>query len=172
MSERAGNQQIGKGMILAAMLLALGGLTWFFSGALERRDNPNRQLQTSLSNGQAVVELAQNRQGHYLAPGLINGEPVTFLLDTGATNISVPGELAERIGLQRGAPLPTLTAAGQVTTYATRLQSVRLGEIELHDVRASINPHMSGDGVLLGMSFLRALDFEQRDGRLIIRQRR
>ena len=57
-----------------------------------------------------------------------------------------------------------------ITTYSTRLDEVRLGNIELNNVRADINPHMRSDDVLLGMSFLRKLEFTQRDRELTIRQ--
>jgi len=56
-----------------------------------------------------------------------------------------------------------------VEVYATRLDTVALGEIELTNVAASINPAMLGSEVLLGMSFLRHLELVQRDGQLKIR---
>ncbi|MGI9334732.1 MAG: retropepsin-like aspartic protease family protein, partial [Gammaproteobacteria bacterium] len=86
------------------------------------------------------------------------------------TDVSVPAGLARRIGLERGMPLQTHTANGTITTYRTRLASVVLGDIELGNVRASINPHMQGDEVLLGMSFLRNLELVQRDRTLTLRQ--
>ena len=91
-------------------------------------------------------------------------------MDTGATSVSVPASVARPIGLKRGAPQRANTANGQITTYATRLDEVRLGDIRLDNVRADINPHMQGDEVLLGMSFLRKLEFTQRDRELTIRQ--
>jgi aspartyl protease family protein len=163
---------MGTGMILVSMVLALAGLTWFFSGALERRENPNQQVNSQLMGRDVVVRLQQNRQGHYVANGKINGQTVTFLLDTGATLVAVPGGLAERLNLERGIAQPTMTAAGTVTSYATRLEQVSLGDIVLNDVRASISPRMQGEAVLLGMSFLRELDLQQSDGELVLRQRR
>ena len=55
------------------------------------------------SNGKAQVTLQQNRQGHYVTNGAINGTQVTFLLDTGATQVSIPGHIAETLSLQAGA---------------------------------------------------------------------
>lgn len=138
-------------------------LTLFFNGIVEDRRNPNRDLVSR--SGEAVV-LKRNAGGHYVAPGRINGKPVTFLLDTGATRVSVPEALADRIGLKRGARQQTLTANGVVSVYATRLDSVQLGGIELRNVPASINPFMPEDTVLLGMSFMQHLDMVQRDGTL------
>jgi aspartyl protease family protein len=78
--------------------------------------------------------------------------------------------MAEKLGLRRGPAQQYNTANGVITGYLTRLNSVRLGDIELHDIRASINPRDQGDELLLGMSFLRELEFTQRGDTLTIRQ--
>ncbi|MET3998582.1 TIGR02281 family clan AA aspartic protease [Marinobacterium sp. MBR-109] len=140
-------------------------LTLFFTDFVEDKRNPNRNLNL-ISHDAGEVVLQRNRGGHYVAPGRINGEPVTFLLDTGATQVSVPEALAERIGLERGRRQQTMTANGVISVHTTRLDSVQLGGIELRDVTASINPYMPGDTVLLGMSFMQHLDMVQRDGTL------
>lgn len=163
-------QRLGKYMIFAAWLLLLGLLTLLAQGWLERRDNPNRELAYVDADGPGEVVLRRSRGGHYVAPGHINGEPVRFLLDTGATDVNIPAEVAERIGLQAGAPIRARTANGIITVYRTRLDSVRLGSIELRGVSASINPRMPGDTVLLGMSFMRDLELVQRGDTLTLRQ--
>lgn len=158
-------------MTVLAWIVVLGLLSAFFGGWMEKLNNPNQKVQTELrDDGVREVVLRQNRAGHYVANGAINGEPVTFLLDTGATSVSVPAAIAKRLGLRRGAPMRANTANGAITTYATRLDQVRLGGIELNNVRADINPRMRSDEVLLGMSFLRKLEFTQRDRQLTIRQ--
>jgi aspartyl protease family protein len=163
--------RVGAIMTVLAWIVVLGLLSAFFSGWLEQRDNPNQQVRTQLnSEGVREVVLEQNRAGHYVANGAINGEAVTFLLDTGATSVSVPGGLAAELGLKRGAPLRAKTANGTITTYATRLDEVQLGSIAIENIRADINPRMRGKEVLLGMSFLRKLEFTQRDRTLTIRQ--
>jgi aspartyl protease family protein len=95
---------------------------------------------------------------------------VRFLLDTGATDVNIPAAIASRIGLSRGQAQRAMTANGTITVYRTQLDEVRLGNIALPDVRASINPHMPGDTVLLGMSFMRDLEMIQRDNTLTLRQ--
>lgn len=163
--------RVGLVMTVAAWVLVLGLLAAFFSGWMDALNNPNQQVRSELrSDGVREVTLEQNRAGHYVANGTINDQSVTFLLDTGATSVSVPAAIAERLGLERGMPLRANTANGVVTTYATLLDRVRLGNIELYDVRADINPNMHSDEVLLGMSFLRQLEFTQRDRALTIRQ--
>ncbi len=158
-------------MTTVAWVIALGLFAWIFAGLEKRENNPNQFVSTQqLNNGDKAITLQRNRYGHYVADGFINGERVTFLLDTGASDISVPGDLAEKLGLRRGPAQQYNTANGVITGYLTRLDSVKLGEIELHDVRASINPHEQGDELLLGMSFLKNLEFTQRDDKLTIRQ--
>ena len=63
-----------------------------------------------------------------------------------------------------------MTAAGAVQVYLTRIDVLRLGEITLYDVPATITPSMRGIDVLLGMSALSQVAFEQRGNRLILRQ--
>ena len=92
-----------------------------------------------------------------------------FLLDTGATDVAVPGALAQELGLEAGAPVSVNTANGRSTGYRTRLSELTLGDIRLQDVRALIVPGMDGDEVLLGMSALKQLEFTQRDGTLVLR---
>jgi len=150
----------------AGLLLA----TRFFGDWEDGQRNPNRSPESVHGSGYVEVRLASSRQGHYLADGQINGTPVTFLLDTGATQVAIPTEVANRLGLQRGAAMIISTANGRATAHRTRLDSVQLGDIVLHDIAALIAPGMGGDEVLLGMSALKQLEFTQRDGTLLLRQ--
>lgn len=163
-------RRVGLVMIMLAFAVALGLLTVLFDGLLGRRDDPNRNLRYSDAGGVSEVVLYGDRRGQYSAPGTINGEPVRFLLDTGATDVSVPGALAARLGLRRGRPGRAYTANGTVIVYDTRLDEVALGPIVLDNVRAHINPAMGGDIVLLGMSFMRHLELNQKGGVLTLRQ--
>ena len=172
MTRRGGNTiGLGAGMFIGAWVLLLGILTVHFSGWLDERDNPNQAVAGKTSElGVREVRLFQNRVGHYVAKGRINGSSVRFVLDTGATAVAVPGRVAEQLGLRAGRPQLAKTANGTITTYRTRLDEVSLGTIRLRNVRADINPHMEGNDVLLGMSFLRSLELVQRDGTLTLRQ--
>jgi aspartyl protease family protein len=158
-------QRTGFGMMLVAALGLLALLTWFFSGQLDQRANPNRQVHSEVLNGMIAVSLQADRQGHFIASGSINGREVTFLVDTGATLVSVPEGMATRLGLERQAPIRLETAAGPVQGWLTELDEVRLGDIVQQNVRAAINPGRH-ETVLLGMSFLRDLEMTQRDGQL------
>ena len=168
--ESPDNNRLGRGMIVAAWVVALGLLTLLFGDFLEGERNPNRQV-LSRQDGSGGVEvlLQRNRYAHYVARGRINGEAVDFLVDTGASDVSVPGSIAMRLGLERGAAMSYQTANGRITGYRTRIDRLELGELVLHDVEASINPAFDGEEVLLGMSVLKRLEFTQRGDTLILR---
>jgi aspartyl protease family protein len=159
-------------MIVLAWVLALGLLVSFFDKILDQQYNPNQEAMSTIAAGVNEVVLKRNRYGHYVADGRINGEPVVFLLDTGATDVALSMRLANRLGLERGASMTSQTANGLVNSWRTRLDTVSLGNIRLHDVRASILPDMGFDDqeVLLGMSFLKRLEMIQRGDSLTLRQ--
>lgn len=153
-------------MALVASLLILGLFYLYFENGLQARNNPNRQLQ--IAPGTELV-LKRNSAGHYVFPGTINGQRVNFLLDTGATLVSVPAHLADDLGLQAGAYQQSVTANGTVTTRTTRVAALAFGPFDLRGVPASLNPGMTGDEVLLGMSVLKHLEFTQRGDTLVLR---
>jgi aspartyl protease family protein len=168
---QSANGRLGHWMIIGAWLLLLVLLTLFFSQWLQHQANPNRELKiVSDQGGGAAVVLQRNRAGHYTAPGSINGVGVSFLLDTGATYVAVPESIAQKAALEKGPVTRSATANGVVSSWLTRIDEVRLGPIVLHEVRASILPGMSGDEVLLGMSFLKHLKLEQQGNSLKVSQ--
>lgn len=161
---------LGKSMILVAWVLGLGLLTWLFSGLLDEQRHPNRDArEVRGADGARELVLRRNRAGHYLAPGYINGQPVTFLVDTGASDVAIPQAVAQRLGLPLGRPGISRTAGGDVRTWSTLLRSVAVGGMERHGVRATILPDMEGEEVLLGMSYLKGLELVQRGNTLTLR---
>jgi len=128
---------------------------WFWS---ESERNPNQNVANRVTQqGVREVVLQRNRFGHYVANGEINGHGVEFMLDTGASDISIPANVAARLGLKRGAVMTYQTAKGPAQVYLTRLDSVALGNIVLNDVRGSINPNVQESSILLGMAFLKQM---------------
>ena len=164
-------RRLGTGMYVMAWLVFGGLLVFFFSDVLDKQRNPNQSVSTNYgADGAREVVLQRNRAGHYVTDGYINGEPVVFLLDTGATGVAIPERIARRLELPRGRAVQTQTANGTAVAYATRLQSVRVGDIELQGVAAAISPGLKMNEVLLGMSFLRHIEFTQRGNTLILKQ--
>ena len=170
MTDESQHASIGRWMIIAGWIVFLLLLTMLFGDYLEQQHNPNQVPVTAENVSSRSVTLQQNRFGHYVASGAINGQSVTFFLDTGATSVSVPESVAKELNLQRGLVNSVNTANGTITVYATRLDSVQLGNIELRNIQAHINPQMGGREILLGMSFLKQLAFSQQGDKLTITQ--
>ena len=105
--------------------------------------------------GGSSIVLTAGLGGHFTAQGAINGRPVRFLVDTGATNVSLPQSEADRIGLdyRHGQPVMANTANGAVQAYLVTLTTVRVGDVEVANVPAIVVPAYM-DHVLLGNSFL------------------
>lgn len=160
-------RRTGLGMMLLFWMLFIGTGTWWFHGYLESQRNPNAHL-VNAAEGESSVTLERNRAGHFLATGRINGEPVEFLLDTGATYVAVSAELAERLSLEATGSAWFNTANGRVRGDLTTLDEVSLGGFSAREVRGSISPGMEGDVALLGMSFLNRFDIEIRDARMVL----
>ncbi|MBC9252327.1 aspartyl protease [Pseudomonas alcaligenes] len=163
-------ERAGRVMLILAWIAALALATYWFGNWEDSRANPNQQPQSVHGEGFIEVRLASGRGGHYLLDGQINGQTVTFLLDTGASAVAIPADLANQLGLKRGAPLTLSTANGLSTGYRTHLASLQLGDIRLNNVAALVAPGMQGNEVLLGMSALKQLEFTQKGGTLVLRQ--
>jgi aspartyl protease family protein len=162
--------RLGRAMLFAAWVVALVILVLLFQRLVSDRENPNRDVEAALdAEGRAQVVLKRNRAGHYVAGGRINGEPVVFLLDTGATDVALPFAVARRLGLPLGEERVSRTANGNVRTWSTRLDSVDVGGLTARRVRASVLPNMPGEEVLLGMSYLKRFDLIQRGNTLTLR---
>ena len=170
-NQKSPGKSIGKGMLIVSFSLGLMALTIFFDGVLQSQSNPNSEPEfNETDNGIREVVLQRNRQGHYVANGTINGVPVTFLLDTGATDVAIPAAIARKAGLKQGYINQAATANGIIQVYSTTLDELQLGNIRLHDIKASITPSMGGETILLGMSALKQVEFTQRGSNLTLRQ--
>lgn len=108
--------------------------------------------------------LAADTRGHFIAEGTVNGSHIRFLVDTGATAISLPAADAIRAGLdyRRGERIMMQTANGAAPAYATKLERVRVGAIELYNVDAIV-VERGLQMALLGMTFLNRVEMK-RDG--------
>ena len=101
------------------------------------------------------ILIAAGPGGHFVTSGQINGKPVQFMVDTGATVVAMGRQEAERLGVdwKKGQPAMSHTAAGTVMSYAVSLTSVRIGDVEVFGVNAMVLP-AEMPVILLGNSFL------------------
>ncbi len=125
----------------------------------------------SEGGGRQIV-LSAESGGHFFSNGTINGKTVRFLVDTGATNVSMGQDEADRIGLdykngQRGM---MRTANGIVPVYRTSLTSVRVGDVVVYNVDATVAPGQIGH-VLLGNSFLTRFQMRRENDKLTLELR-
>lgn len=111
-----------------------------------------------------ATTLTANAQGHFITQGSINGTSVRFLVDTGATFISLGAADARRarIDTSQAEPGMTMTANGTARVWKVKLASVKLGNISMSDVDATVH-EQDMPVVLLGMSFLNRMEI-RRDG--------
>ena len=116
------------------------------------------------SSGSASAVLTADSRGHFFSTGNINGSTVRFLVDTGASMVSIGAADARRLGIDasKGEPGIANTANGQTMVSRVKLNSVRVGDIVLNNVDALVHQH-DLPVTLLGMSFLNRMEM-QRNG--------
>ena len=164
-------KRFGKAFIVATWLIVIVLLTLFFNKQLDKQRNPNQEIDGAITlQGAKEIVLKRNRAGHYVATGQINHRNVEFFVDTGASNVAVPAHLAKHLGLSPERTIIYQTANGNVRGYTTTIETIALGNIIINNVGGGINPGMKDDHILLGMSFLKHVEFTQRGDQLIIRQ--
>lgn len=121
-----------------------------------------------IEEGQRTVNIEEDLSGHYSARGDINGYPVVFVLDTGASEVAIPQAVAEAAGLELGAPLRVRTANGIGDGWSTRIDRLEFAGIGIRNVKAIVLENMDEDLVLFGMNAIRGLDMHQSGGVLKI----
>lgn len=117
---------------------------------------------TQLSADGRSLSLARAPDGHFHWPGTVNGQPVDFLVDTGATGTVLPAALAA--GLPREGTVRSQTAGGLVQGHVVRVDLVLHGGLRLQQWPVTVLPELSAP--LLGMDVLGRLRFSQADGQL------
>jgi aspartyl protease family protein len=116
-------------------------------------------------NDQRSVTLAADGRGHFVTLGQINGKSIQFLVDTGATSVSIPASFAENAGIdyRKGQRMLSQTANGVTTVYRVTLDSVTVGDVTLYQVEGVVHDSQALSVGLLGMSFLNRMEM-RRDG--------
>lgn len=123
-----------------------------------------------LANGDLVI--ARARDGHFYAPGTVNGQPVTFIVDTGASLVSVSEAVARAAGLRGGVPTTFHTANGSQPGRVVNGVTVALGDARVTNVRVGVGLRMGDDQqALLGQSFLAKFDIAMTQNQMVLRAR-
>ncbi|MGF1592627.1 MAG: TIGR02281 family clan AA aspartic protease [Kiloniellaceae bacterium] len=132
---------------------------------------PDRGTAAPPPAARSELVLQAGPHGHFMVEAFVDGRPLTFLVDTGASSIYLTPEDAATLGWTP----PRLTyserystAAGEVRAAPVTLRSLRIGQLELYDLPASVG-EQAGSVSLLGMSFLKRLDgYQVRGDRLTL----
>lgn len=119
------------------------------------------------------AKLYADGDGHFISDCTINGIRVRFVVDTGATAVAMSSREAVRLGLnyRNGSRERATTANGTIIVYTVKLDTMRVGGIELHNVDAIVNDGDHPTLVLLGMSFLNRVDMRREGTLLTLTQR-
>jgi aspartyl protease family protein len=122
--------------------------------------------------GGSRITISGDASGHFQTSGQINGRAVTFLVDTGATLISMGQAEAERLGLdyRKGQRIGLRTANGDTVGWRVALDSVRVGDVEVFNVEAVVQP-AALPVVLLGNSFLTRFQMKRENDTLTLQRR-
>ena len=123
--------------------------------------------------GRESALLYADPTGHFAADGKVNGRPIRFMVDTGATVTAIPAADASRLGIDtsKGQAVLMRTANGTARGRQVKLDVVTVGGVTLYDVEAVV---MEGDGLampLLGMSFLNRMDMKREGSVLTLMKR-
>ena len=121
------------------------------------------------SSGGKKVNIPPDASGGYSITGSINGSSVPFIVDTGATLVSMNSNIAKRLGIDyklEGKESISYTASGTSKIYIVNLKRVRVGDIELSNVKGAVHEGNFPVITLLGMSFLGKLDMKS-EGRML-----
>jgi aspartyl protease family protein len=118
------------------------------------------------------IVLTAGTGGHFVTAGSINGRQVQFMVDTGATGVGLSVGDAERIGLdyKKGQPIRLNTANGQTQGWLVRLNSIRIGDVEVFDVEAAVSPGAM-PYILLGNSYLSRFQMRRDNDQLVLERR-
>lgn len=135
----------------------------------------DRYLQpaASMVTADGSLQLQRHRNGHFYVDGSVNGHFVRFMVDTGATSISVTDELAEQAGLEGGEKVQFRTANGTRTGRLVRAQSIEVGPFQARNLTVGTGyTGSSAQDALLGQNFLRNFDVVMRNDTLELHPRR
>ena len=157
------HQVFGSAFLRISIVLAL-----ILTGYLFYRHATKPDMEVLSAN---EVRLQRHNDGHYHISGSINGRPVKFMLDTGASMVSVSEQVARQAGLKCDVPATFTTANGKISGCVAQREEVTFGGFRLFDVDVAIMPNMD-DLSLLGMNALGRFDLQQSDGTLIIGAKR
>lgn len=150
--------------IVAFWLVVMAGLYW----AMDRWQQPRAARVTASGE----LRIPRHADGHFRVAGTVNGEPVMFLVDTGASVVSVSETLAQRAGLQGGERASFHTAGGVRQGRMVRAERIALqGGLAVDNLRVGVGLQLGSDDAmaLLGQNFLQHFELRMDREQLLLR---
>ncbi len=142
-------------------------------GKRERLEMGQHFESAALTGARDSITLAADSRGHYVADGNVNGGPVRFLVDTGATLVALPAADARRLGIdfRKGRRATSQTANGPAVVWRVTLDTVSIGGLTVHNVEGIVHEAQGLDVALLGMSFLNRMEMRREGPNLTLTKR-
>lgn len=134
--------------------------SWASSTTPAARDNEEE------STPDDIYVIKQQRNGHYFLDGKVNGKELTFVVDTGASAVSLPRSFAFLARISCIEQIQVATAAGTASACTAQISTLKFGPFMMRNVRAIISPNL--DQPLLGMNVLNRFKIEQNNGEMRI----
>ena len=145
-------------------------------GGAQKTYRLGNTIHTNFEKPEFVREqIFADRNGMYLTSGIINGQQVKFLVDTGATTVAMSSKKAKQLGIAYrldGRPARASTASGVANGWGITLKSVKVGKIKQKNVPAMVIDGTHPREILLGMSFLDNLKVTKEDGKLVLEEKK
>ena len=153
---------------------SVGAVFEYQGRTLERRLDGRVHAAVDSPQGRDDVLIFRDRRGMFKTVGSINGLPVGFLVDTGASSVAMNSTQARRLGIDfrvQGEPTYVTTASDVTRAYQLKLDVVKVGAIQLRNVTAVVLDGAQPTEVLLGMSFLGRVAMINESDKLILRRK-
>jgi aspartyl protease family protein len=156
-------------LVMAAVWLAVAGVLYFVFDRIEQKRQAGFEPY-ALGSGELVIP--RQRDGHFHVLGEVNHQPVKFLVDTGASHVSVSQSLAAQSGLPQGQAITLSTANGERPGQLVRSVPVRVGHLVLNTTTVTVGlVGLPPEQALLGQAFLKHFDIEIKRDEMVLRPR-
>ncbi len=133
---------------------------------LDRPKSLNSVRPPIVEGTKTIIE--QDGSGNFIVMGTIDNISISMLIDTGASSVVVSEKMAERAGLSSDSQVEIATANGITKGYTAIIKNIQIGNLLGENVEAVIVPNLQISHALIGMSFLKKVNFEKYGSHLIL----
>jgi aspartyl protease family protein len=164
-------QKTAEGVVLVSV--ERDAATFDIQGKRIKLGMGNAHVTASSSSSAASVVLGADARGHFVTDGQVNGLPIRFLVDTGASMVNIPAAEARRLALdyRKGQMVMMNTANGRAPAYRIRLDTVRVGDVTINGVDAVVSEGDTSPFALLGMTFLNRMKMSREGDSMTLTKR-